>query len=164
MDVRKYGGQVETLPTEFDCRSLFTKAFFCNSFIPKLWSRMAVNLRSNGNATYTSNLGCNVSADCRQLKTTTQWVGNSHTVIDYQGSWEAHDVRDRHEGNKLRQVHKQLWGHPRELVDEGSSHCFHGLHLSLRGLTRRTKARDKTVRSSLIMQHYDKDWNQIEAT
>lgn len=72
MDVRKCGGQVETLPTELDCRSLFTKAFFWNSFIPKLWSRMAVSLRRNGNATHMSNLGFNVSADWRQTKTTTQ--------------------------------------------------------------------------------------------
>lgn len=133
--MRKYGGQAETLPTELDCRSLFTKAFFCKSFIPKLWSRMAVNLRSNGEAT---------SAVLTWVSmTTTQRVGNSHAVVDYQGSWEAHDVGDGHEGNEVRQVHKQLRGHSRELVDEGSGHCFHGLHLSLRGLTRRTKAREK---------------------
>lgn len=60
----------------------------------------------------------------------------SHTVIDYQGGGEAHDIRYRHEGNELRQVHKQFWGHSRELVDESSSHCFHGLQLFLRGLTK----------------------------
>lgn len=98
-------------------------------------------------------LGLPNQAGCRQLKTAAQWVGNSHAVIDHQGSWEAHDVRDRHEGDELGQVHKQLWGHPRELVDEGRSHGFHGLHLSLRGLTRRTKARDSTGRSSFITQH-----------
>lgn len=118
---------------------------------------MAVNLRSNRNASYTCLTWVGMFLLTRQLMRATQRLGNSHAVIDYQGSWEAHDVRDRHERNKLRQVHKQLWGHSRELVDEGSSHCFHGLHLSLRGLTRRTKACDTTVHSPLIMQHYDKD-------
>lgn len=47
MDLRKYGGHVGTSPTALDCRSRFTKAFFCSSFIPELWSRMAVNLRSS---------------------------------------------------------------------------------------------------------------------
>lgn len=46
MELRKYGGHVGTSPTTLDCRSLFTKAFFCRDFIPELWSRMAVNLKS----------------------------------------------------------------------------------------------------------------------
>lgn len=50
MEVRKYGGQVGTSPTALDCRSLFTKAFFCSNFIPELWSRIAVNLRRSRNA------------------------------------------------------------------------------------------------------------------
>lgn len=83
---------------------------------------------------------------------TIQPADNSHAVVDDQGRWEAHDVRDRHEGNKLRQVHKQLWGHSWELVDEGSGHCFHGMHLSLRGLTGGTKAQDGTDGPSSIMQ------------
>lgn len=66
-------------------------------------------------------------------------VSNSHAVVDYQGGREAHDVRDGHEGDELRQVHKQFWGHSGELVDESSSHCFHGLQLFLRGLTEKTK-------------------------
>ena len=66
-------------------------------------------------------------------------VSNSHSVVDYQGGRKAHDVRDRHEGDELRQVHKQLWGHSGELMDESSGHCFHGLQLFLRGLTEETK-------------------------
>lgn len=50
MELRKYGGHVGTSPTTLDCRSLFTKAFFCSNFIPELWSRMAVNLKSNTEA------------------------------------------------------------------------------------------------------------------
>lgn len=47
MELRKYGGHEGTSPTILDCRSLFTKAFFCSNFIPELWSRMAVKLKSN---------------------------------------------------------------------------------------------------------------------
>ncbi len=89
--------------------------------MPELWSRMAVNLESN-----------KVTVRIRteryiKLNAIVLPVSNSHAIIDYQGRWEAHDVRDRHEGNELRQVHKQFRGHSGELVDESSSHCFHGL-------------------------------------
>lgn len=73
MDVRKYGGQWETSPTEFDCRSRFTKAFFCNSFISRLWSRMAVNLGEERECNVRlSDLGLSHPAGCRQLKTSAQ--------------------------------------------------------------------------------------------
>jgi len=77
-------------------------------------------------------------------QTSAACVSDSHAVVDYQGGWEAHDVRDRHEGDELRQVHKQLWGHPGELMDESSSHCFHGLQLFLRHLSEKTKERGRT--------------------
>ncbi len=72
------------------------------------------------------------------------WVSNSHAVVDYQGGWEAHDVRDGHEGDELRQVHKQFWGHSGELMNESSGHCFHGLQLFLRSLTEKTKEQDRS--------------------
>lgn len=56
---------------------------------------------------------------------------HSHTVVDHQGGWEAHDVRDRHEGDELREVYKEVWSDTGELVDEGRGHCLHGLLLLL---------------------------------
>lgn len=66
-----------------------------------------------------------------------------HAVVDYERGGEAHYIRDRHEGNELRQVDKQLWGHSGELMDKSSGHCFHGLQLSLGGLTVKTKAQER---------------------
>lgn len=137
MELRKYGGHVGTSPTTLDCRRRFTKAFFCGDFIPELWSRMAVNLKSNTEAV---SIG---TVRYIKLNATIVWVSNSHAVVDYQGGWEAHDVGDRHEGDELRQVHKQFWGHSGELVDESSGHCLHGLQLFLRGLTEKTKEQDR---------------------
>lgn len=68
-------------------------------------------------------------------------VRNSHAVVDDQGGWEAHNVRNRHERNELREVHEQLWGHSGELMDESGRHCFHGL--LLRSLTKKTKQGEK---------------------
>lgn len=61
-------------------------------------------------------------------------TGDSHAVVHNQGGWEVHYVRNRHEGDELRKVDKELWGHSGELVDESRCHCFHGLQLLLRGL------------------------------
>lgn len=44
---------------------------------------------------------------------------HSHAVVDHQRDWKAHDVRDGHEGDELRQVYKDVWGDAGELVDEG---------------------------------------------
>lgn len=66
-------------------------------------------------------------------------VGNSHAVVDDQGGREAHDVGNRHEGDELREVNKQLRGHSGELMDESSRHGFHGLELLLRSLVKKTK-------------------------
>lgn len=131
MELRKYGGHVGTSPITLDCRSLFIKAFFCRDFIPELWSRMAVSLQSNTEAVSIKKAMTNFR----------QYVGSVtlHAVVDNQGGWEAHDVRYRHEGNELRQVHKQFWGHSWELMNKGSSHCFHGLQFFLRGLTEKNK-------------------------
>lgn len=67
-----------------------------------------------------------------------------HAVVDYQRGGEAHDIRDRHEGDEVREVDKQLRGHSGELMEESSGHCLHGLQLSLGGLTVETKAQEKS--------------------
>ena len=121
MELRKYDGHVGTSPTTLDCSSRFTKAFFCRDFIPELWSRIAVNLQSK-----TETVTFRGERQLR-LNMIICSTSNSHTVIDNEGSWEAHYVRDGHEGYELGEVHKELWGHSRELVNESSSHCFHGL-------------------------------------
>lgn len=124
-----------TSPTALDSRSLFTKAFFCSSFIPELWSRMAVNLSSSITT---------VSVTTGTWRVKPGPSNNLHAVVDHQRGGEAHDIRDGHEGDEVGQVNKQLRGHSGELMDEGSGHCFHGLQLSLGGLTEETKAQDRS--------------------
>lgn len=76
------------------------------------------------------------------MNATISYVSDSHAVVDYQGCWEAHDIRNRHEGDELRHVHEQFRGHSGEFMDESSGHCFHGLQLFLRRLAEKTKERD----------------------
>lgn len=95
---------------------------------------MAVNLRGSIAA-----VSITKWARCLQW---TSWR-DLHAVVDYQRGGEAHDIRDGHEGDELRQVDKQLRGHSGELMEESSGHCFHGLQLSLGGLTVKTKAQER---------------------